>query len=155
MRTHTTPRATIAQTRSNSYISTWFVMSSFATSQLSAIFWEKSQNYTIASCIHEKNLWTRMRRKCGFHVAPRIICGRILIGHTTRNLISGLCPWGRVLIEHATRKLIGGLCPWGASFKISFYIHNIPSGQFPVSNCNFNGHVALHAHVNSVTPDLW
>ena len=30
----------------------------------------------------------------------------------------------------------------------------IPSGQFPVSNCNFNGHVALHAHVNSVTPDL-
>ena len=30
----------------------------------------------------------------------------------------------------------------------------IPSGKFPVSNCNFNGHVALHAHVNSVTPDL-
>ena len=27
----------------------------------------------------------------------------------------------------------------------------IPSGQFPVS---LNGHVALHAHVNSVTPDL-
>ena len=23
-----------------------------------------------------------------------------------------------------------------------------------MSNCNFNGHVALHAHVNSVTPDL-
>ena len=22
------------------------------------------------------------------------------------------------------------------------------------SDCNFNGHVALHAHVNSVTPDL-
>ena len=61
MRTHTTPRATIAQTRWNSYISTWFIMSSFATSQLSAIFWEKSQNYTIASCIlvdlHAQEVW--------------------------------------------------------------------------------------------------
>ena len=30
----------------------------------------------------------------------------------------------------------------------------IPSGQFPVSNCNFDGHVALHAHVTPVTLDL-
>ena len=65
-------------------------------------------------------------------VSENNIHGRILIGHTTRNLISGLCPWGRVLIGHATRKLIGGLCPWGASFKISYIFMERRFGVHPL-----------------------
>ena len=116
MRTHTTPRATIAQTRSNSYISTWFIMSSFATSQLSAIFWEKSQNYTIASFLdlHAQEVWFP---RC----TQRIISMDVfLIGHTTRNLISGLCPWGIFLIGHLLEIWLVGFArggPNGANRK--------------------------------------
>ena len=54
--------------------------------------------------------------------------------------------WSIHCAQRAQAKTLPSVCT-----SSQFYI---PSGQFPVSNCNSNGHVALHAYVNSVTPDL-